>query len=59
MNDILNDQSIYIVVNKDPTNKITTEIHNLLNNQKNKGYINQNIYKKLYVSDRELPKMAC
>ena len=22
----------YIVVNKDPTNKITTEIHNLLNN---------------------------
>ena len=32
------------------------EIGNLLKNWKNKGYIDLNLYKKLYVSDGELPR---
>ncbi|KAG5312845.1 COX1 oxidase, partial [Acromyrmex insinuator] len=54
MYEILNDQTIYKVIDKDSTNKINLEIRNLLKNWKNKGYINPSIYKKLYVSDSEL-----
>ncbi|KAG5347140.1 COX1 oxidase, partial [Acromyrmex charruanus] len=53
--EILNDQITYNLINKDPTNKITSEISNLLKNWKNKGYIDLNLYKKLYVSDGEFP----
>ena len=55
MYEILNDQTTYNLINKDPTNKITVKIGNLLKNWKNKGYIDLNLYKKLYVSDGELP----
>ncbi|KAG5308732.1 SWET1 protein, partial [Acromyrmex insinuator] len=37
MYEILNDQSTYILINKDPTNKITTEISNLLKIEKTRG----------------------
>ena len=56
MYEILNDQTTYNSIKKDPTNKITVEIGNLLKNWKNKGYIDLNVYKKLYVSDGELPR---
>ena len=51
MYEILNVQTTYKVIDKDPTNKINLEIRNLLKNWKNKGYIDLNLYKKLYVSD--------
>ena len=55
MYEILNDHTTYKLINKDPTNKITSEIGNLVKNWKNKRYIHLNLYKKLYVSDGELP----
>ncbi|KYN50451.1 hypothetical protein ALC57_00088 [Trachymyrmex cornetzi] len=51
MNEILADQNTYTVFNRDPTNKITTGIRNILTKWKNMGYIDQYTYKKLYVSD--------
>ena len=56
MFEILKDQTTYNVIDKDPTNKINLEIRNLLKNWKNKGYIDPSTYKKLYVSDCELPR---
>ena len=47
MYEILNDQTTYKVIDKDPTNKINLEIRNLLKNWKNKGYIDPSIYKKI------------
>ncbi|KYN28656.1 hypothetical protein ALC57_01909 [Trachymyrmex cornetzi] len=56
MNELLADQSTYMVVSKDPTNKITTKIRSLLTKWKQKSYIDEYTYKKLHVSDGVLPR---
>ena len=52
----LNDRTTYELMKNDPTNKITAGIVNLLKFWKNKGYIDSSLYKKLHVSDGELPR---
>ena len=56
MHEILSDVNIYRTVMKDPTNKLTTEIRTLLTRWKNKDFIDQSVYKKLYISDGDLPR---
>ncbi|KYN20065.1 hypothetical protein ALC57_07591 [Trachymyrmex cornetzi] len=52
MYEILNDNNTYINVTKDPTNKLTIEIRTILIRWKNKGYIDQSTYNKLYTSKK-------
>ena len=56
MRDILSDNDTYRVINRDPTNKMTTGIRTILTGWRSKGFIDQEIYKKLYISDGELPR---
>ncbi|KYN43230.1 hypothetical protein ALC56_02415 [Trachymyrmex septentrionalis] len=56
MTDILSDNDTYRVIKKDPTNKMTTLTRSLLMGWKSKGFINQEGYNKLYVSDGILPR---
>ena len=56
MQDILSDKNTYRLINRDPTNKMTTTIRSLLMSWRSKGFIEQEIYKKLYISDGELPR---
>ena len=44
------------MIKKDPTNKFTTVIRSLLTCWKSKSFIDQMVYKKLYVSDGDLPR---
>jgi len=56
MRDILSDNDTYRLINRDPTNKMTTGIRSILTGWSSKGFIDQEIYKKLYISDGELPR---
>ncbi|KYN41743.1 hypothetical protein ALC56_03886 [Trachymyrmex septentrionalis] len=58
MHDILSDNNTYRLINKDPTNKLTTGIRSLLTCWKSKGFIDQYVYKKLYISDGDLPRSS-
>ena len=54
MHDILHDKDTYRLI--DPTKKLTTEIRTLLTCWKTKGFVDQSVYKKLYISDDDLPR---
>ena len=56
MHDILHDNDTYRLIDKDPTKKLTTEIRTLLTGWKTKGFVDQFVYKKLYISDGDLPR---
>ena len=47
MNVMLSDRSTYEVLHKDPTRKITSDLHDLLTRWKSKNYINQTMYRIL------------
>ncbi|KYN44325.1 hypothetical protein ALC56_01239, partial [Trachymyrmex septentrionalis] len=54
MHKILSDINTYRTLKKDPTNKLTMEIRTLLTRWKIKDFIDQILYKKLYISDQDL-----
>lgn len=56
MQDILTDDNTYSIVNKDSTNKMTTELRTMLIRWKNKKFIDQSDYNRLYVSAEDLPR---
>jgi len=56
MNNILDDNSTYLVVEKDPTKNITDKLKQVLTSWKNKGYIENNVYRSLLVTDGVLPR---
>ena len=56
MDEILSGNNTYITIKKDSTSKLTMEIRTLLTRWRTKDYIYQSTYKKLYISDEDLPR---
>jgi len=52
---MLKDTETYSIINKDPINKLTKEIRELLTGWKIKGYITKNTYNAIYCSEGNLP----
>jgi len=52
---MLKDTETFAIINKDPTNKLTKEMRELLTRWKSKGYITNNTYNAIYCSDDNLP----
>jgi len=53
---MLSDTNTYLVVKKDPTKKLTDDLHTLLSRWKNKNYIDVKTYRSLMTSDGILPR---
>jgi len=56
MENILSEDNTYIGLNKDPLNKLTTDIRALLLRWKREEFIDINIYRKLLITDANLPR---
>ena len=57
MTTLLSDVDTYVLVNKDPTKKLTTALRSMLTKWKTKNYISDTKYRTLYRSDGSLPKV--
>jgi len=51
MNNLLSDEQTYALIEKDPTNKITSDLKVLLKRWKTSGFIEDFIYKRLLTTD--------
>jgi len=56
MNTLLTDKQIYILEQKDPTNKMTNDLRTLLKRWKAGGFIEEFVYKRLLTTDGILPR---
>ena len=54
--DLLNDKKTYKEISKDPTNKLKTKLISLLKKIKADGGIEEQLYKKLYLTGAVAPK---
>jgi len=54
--EILKDTETYTIISKDPTNRLTKDIREILTSWKNRGYIENNIYHRVFCSDGNLPR---
>jgi len=54
---MLSEDNTYICLNKDPLNKLTTDIRALLLRWKREEFIDINIYRKLLITDGILPRV--
>ena len=56
MTNMLNDTDTYIFVNKDPTRKLISQLHDMLSRWKNKDYIPDSLYRHLNRTEGILPR---
>ncbi|XP_039303911.1 uncharacterized protein LOC120357488 [Solenopsis invicta] len=56
MEGMLSDESTYVKLSKDPIQKLTKETRSLLSIWKDKGFIEQHIYRSLLTTDGVLPR---
>ena len=56
MENMLSDESTYVKVPNDPVLKLTKEARSLLSNWKEKGYIEQHVYRSMLTTDGVLPR---
>jgi len=56
MENIFRDKEIYELMKKDPINKLTNDIRNLLARWKSNGSISKSIYNSIFCSDGNLPR---
>ncbi|XP_067216923.1 reticulocyte-binding protein homolog 1 isoform X1 [Linepithema humile] len=56
MEKILDDKNTYNTIQKDPTNKLTTNLRNVLTRWKNQKYIDEKTYRCLLETDGVLPR---
>jgi len=54
--EMLSDTDTYEKINKDPTKKLTNQTRELLTRWKNKEFITDNTYNRIYISDGNLPR---
>ncbi|KYQ46837.1 hypothetical protein ALC60_14128, partial [Trachymyrmex zeteki] len=56
MEEILSDNNTYEIINKDPTNKLTSDLRSLLVRWKGKKFIDDSTYRRLLTTDGIIPK---
>ena len=55
-NEILSDKNTYIIIDKDPTRKLTDKTRDIFARWKTKNYIIKEVYNKIYCSNGILPR---